>query len=156
MKYGYFKSQLGTIKISYAEKIKKIELVDEIDEDNEEEELFKVFKDQIIEYLAGSRNNFDHLDLLDIEGTAFQKSVWQALLKIPYGKTSSYKDIANMIGRPKATQAVGTAIGKNPFLIIIPCHRVIKADGSLGGFAYEKKIKEKLLNIEGYDFNLNP
>lgn len=154
MKYGYFKSKLGTIKISYKEKIRKIELVDEIDEDNEEEELFKVFKDQIIEYLAGSRNNFDHLDLLDIEGTAFQKSVWQALLKIPYGETRSYKDIAKMIGRPKATQAVGTAIGKNPFLIIIPCHRVIKADGSLGGFAYGKKIKEKLLKIEGFDFNL--
>lgn len=153
MKYGYFKTPLGSIKISYDQKIRKIELVDEIDKDSEDEELYEVFKDQILEYLAGKRKNFDRLDLLDLEGTTFQKSVWQALLKIPYGETRSYKEIAKMIGNPKATQAVGTAVGKNPFLIIIPCHRVIKSDGSIGSFAYGKEIKEKLLKIEGLDFN---
>ena len=86
------------------------------------------------------------------EGTDFQKSVWQALLKIPYGKTSSYKELANEIGKPKAMRAVGTAVGKNPFLIIVPCHRVIKNDGSLGGFAYGSEIKKKLLKIEGNFF----
>lgn len=152
MKCGFFKSKLGIIKISYEEKIKKIELVSEISGKSEEDEIFLLFKKQILEYLEGLRKSFDHLDLLELEGTDFQKSVWQALLKIPYGKTSSYKDLANMIGRPKATRAVGTAVGKNPFLIIIPCHRVIKKDRSLGGFAYGSKIKKKLLSIEGNIF----
>lgn len=149
MKYGFFESPLGIIKISYEAKIRKIELVDEIDENSEENELFNIFKDQLLEYFEGKRKTFDKLDLLDPKGTDFQKSVWQALLKIPYGKTSSYKEIAKNIDNPRATQAVGTAIGKNPFLIIIPCHRVIKADGSLGGFAYGREIKRKLLKIEG-------
>lgn len=150
MKYGFFESTLGIIKISYEAKIRKIEIVDKIDEKSEENELFSIFKDQLLEYFEGKRTNFDHLELLDPKGTDFQKSVWQALLKIPYGKTSSYKEIAKAIGRPRATQAVGTAIGKNPFLIIIPCHRVIKADGSLGGFAYGSEVKSKLLKIEGF------
>lgn len=149
MKYGFFESTLGIIKISYEAKIRKIELVDEIDENSEENELFNIFKDQLLEYFEGKRKTFDKLDLLDPKGTAFQKTVWRSLLKIPYGETSSYKEIAKTIGNPRATQAVGTAIGKNPFLIIIPCHRVIKADGSLGGFAYGREIKRKLLKIEG-------
>lgn len=149
MKYGFFESPLGIIKISYEAKIRKIELVDEIDENSEENELFNIFKDQLLEYFEGKRKTFDKLDLLDPKGTDFQKSVWRSLLKIPYGETSSYKEIAKNIGNPRATQAVGTAIGKNPFLIIIPCHRVIKADGSLGGFAYGREIKRKLLKIEG-------
>ncbi|WP_223418168.1 methylated-DNA--[protein]-cysteine S-methyltransferase [Anaerococcus murdochii] len=123
--------------------------MDEIDENSEENELFNIFKDQLLEYFEGKRKTFDKLDLLDPKGTAFQKTVWRSLLKIPYGETSSYKEIAKTIGNPRATQAVGTAIGKNPFLIIIPCHRVIKADGSLGGFAYGREIKRKLLKIEG-------
>lgn len=152
MKCGYFKSQIGIIKISYEEKIKKIELVDKITGKSEGDEIFLLFKTQILEYLEGERKSFDHLDLLSLEGTDFQKSVWQALLKIPYGKTSSYKNIAKFIGNPKAVRAVGSAIGKNPFLIIIPCHRVIKSDGSLGGFAYGSGIKKKLLKIEGNFF----
>ena len=128
--------------------------MDEIDENSEENELFNIFKDQLLEYFEGKRTNFDHLELLDPKGTDFQKSVWRSLLKIPYGETSSYKEIAKTIGNPRATQAVGTAIGKNPFLIIIPCHRVIKADGSLGGFAYGRETKRKLLKIEGINFPL--
>lgn len=148
MNCGYFKSKIGIIKITYEEKIKKIELVNEIKGESCENELFKLFRDQILEYLSGSRKDFDQLDLLDLEGTDFQKSVRKALLKIPYGKTSSYKKIANEIGNSKAVRAVGTAVGKNPFLIIIPCHRIIKSDGSLGGFAYGSEIKRKLLKIE--------
>ena len=152
MNCGYFKSQIGIIKITYEEKIKKIELVNEIKGESCENELFKLFRDQILEYLSGSRKDFDQLDLLDLEGTDFQKSVRKALLKIPYGKISSYKKIANEIGNPKAVRAVGTAVGKNPFLIIIPCHRIIKSDGSLGGFAYGSEIKRKLLKIEANIF----
>lgn len=154
MKYGFFESTLGIIKISYEEKIRKIELVEKIEGQSEEDEIFIFFKTQLLEYLEGKRKTFDKLDLLDLKGTDFQKSVWQALLKIPYGKTSSYKEIAQIIGKPKATQAVGTAVGKNPFLIIIPCHRIIRADGTLGGFAYGKEIKKALLEIEGHNFFL--
>lgn len=152
MKCGFFKSKLGIIKISYEEKIKKIELVDKITGKSEGDEIFLLFKTQILEYLEGQRKSFDHLDLLDFQGTEFQNKVLKALLKIPYGKTSSYKNIAKFIGNPKAVRAVGTAVGKNPFLIIIPCHRVIKSDGSLGGFAYGSGIKKKLLKIEGNFF----
>lgn len=152
MKYGFFESPLGIIKISYEEKIRKIELVDEIDENSEENDLFILFKNQLLEYFEGKRTSFDHLELLYPKGTSFQKSVWQALLKIPYGKTRSYKEIAKAIGKPGATQPVGTAIGKNPILVIIPCHRVIKTDGSIGGFAYGSQIKRRLLEIEGINF----
>ena len=150
MKYGYFKSPIGIIKISYEENIKKIELVDEISGKASNDKILLLFKNQILEYLAGERKSFDHLERLNPEGTNFQKSVWQALLKIPYGKTSSYKELANEIGKPKAMRAVGTAVGKNPFLIIVPCHRVIKSDGNLGGFAYGSEVKRKLLKIEGF------
>lgn len=149
MNCGYFKSQIGIIKISYEEKIKKIELANEFPGKSEKDEVFHLFKNQILEYLSGTRKNFDHLDLLDLGGTDFQKSVWKALLEIPYGQTSSYKQIANLIGNPKAVRAVGTACGNNPFLIIIPCHRIVKSDGSLGGFAYGSEIKKKLLKLEG-------
>nr|WP_282633071.1 methylated-DNA--[protein]-cysteine S-methyltransferase [Anaerococcus lactolyticus] len=126
--------------------------MDKIDENSEENELFNIFKKQLLDYFEGKRTDFDHLDLLDPKGTAFQKSVREALLKIPYGKTRSYKEIAKAIGKPRATQAVGTAIGKNPILIIVPCHRVIKADGSLGNFSYGSQIKAKILKIEGINF----
>ena len=152
MNCGYFKSQIGIIKISYEEKIKKIELANEFPGKSEKDEIFHLFKDQILEYLSGTRKNFDHLDLLDLGGTDFQKSVWKALLEIPYGQTSSYKQIANLIGNRKAVRAVGTACGNNPFLIIIPCHRIVKSDGSLGGFAYGSEIKKKLLKLEGNIF----
>lgn len=152
MNCGYFKSQIGIIKISYEEKIKKIELANEFPGKSEKDEIFHLFKNQILEYLSGTRKNFDHLDLLDLGGTDFQKSVWKALLEIPYGQTSSYKQIANLIGNPKAVRAVGTACGNNPFLIIIPCHRIVKSDGSLGGFAYGSEIKKKLLKLEGNIF----
>ena len=152
MNCGYFKSQIGIIKISYEEKIKKIELANEFPGKSEKDEIFHLFKDQILEYLSGTRKNFDHIDLLDLGGTDFQKSVWKALLEIPYGQTSSYKQIANLIGNPKAVRAVGTACGNNPFLIIIPCHRIVKSDGSLGGFAYGSEIKKNLLKLEGNIF----
>lgn len=85
---------------------------------------------------------------LDLRGTVFEKRVWGALLKIPYGNTASYRDIAEMIGNPKAYRAIGTACGRNPIPIIIPCHRVIGSDGSLGGYSGGIEIKKKLLKLE--------
>ena len=86
---------------------------------------------------------------LDLHGSDFQKRVWKSLLNIPYGKTASYKDIAAMIGAPYAIRAVGGACGKNPVPIIVPCHRVISADGSLGGYSGGLRIKKALLKLEG-------
>jgi len=98
-------------------------------------------------YLAGEKNAFNDLPL-DPKGTRFQKQVWQALLEIPYGETISYKQLAQAVGNPSASRAVGNANGKNPIFVVIPCHRVIGADGSLTGFAYGLEIKKKLLNVE--------
>ncbi|MCB0357051.1 MAG: methylated-DNA--[protein]-cysteine S-methyltransferase [Bdellovibrionales bacterium] len=85
---------------------------------------------------------------LKLEGTDFQKKVWQHLRKIPYGKTQSYAEVAKAIGHPKAARAVGTACGKNPLLLLVPCHRVVATNGSLGGFALGLKVKKQLLQIE--------
>ena len=85
---------------------------------------------------------------LDIKGTTFQKQVWEALCKIPYGTTCSYKDIAHMIQNPKAVRAIGNANHKNPIAIIIPCHRVIAYDKSIGGYAFGTDIKKYLLDLE--------
>ena len=112
--------------------------------------LFNIFN-QLKEYFAGTKTEFDVP--LDIEGTEFQKKVWEELKKIPYGKTISYKTLAEKLGDVKSIRAVGKANGQNPIAIIIPCHRVIGADGSLIGYAGGLAIKEKLLHLEGA---LNP
>ena len=105
-------------------------------------------RDQLDAYFAGSRTAFDLP--LDATGTDFQKKVWAALLRIPYGQTRSYRDIAREIGQPTATRAVGAANGRNPISIVVPCHRVIGATGALTGFGGGLDAKEKLLAIEGH------
>lgn len=112
--------------------------------------LFGVFN-QLNEYFAGNRKKFNVP--LDIDGSEFQKRVWNELQKIPYGKTISYKSLSDKLGDVKAIRAVGKANGQNPIAIIIPCHRVIGANGSLVGYAGGLAIKEKLLHLEGA---LNP
>ena len=101
---------------------------------------------QLREYFSGTRRDFD-LPLAPA-GTAFQKSVWRTLSEIPYGETISYIELARRIGKPKASRAVGQANGRNPLPIVIPCHRVIAADGSLGGFGGGLPTKVKLLELE--------
>lgn len=101
---------------------------------------------QIAEYFAGKRRVFDVP--LDFRGTDFQRSVWQALLAIPYGETRSYAEIARQIGRPGASRAVGAANGRNPLSIIAPCHRVIGTNGTLTGFAGGLEAKRMLLDLE--------
>lgn len=102
---------------------------------------------QLGEYFAGARKVFDIP--LEFRGPEFQKSVWRALLTIPFGETRTYGQIAQQIGRPTASRAVGAANGANPISIIAPCHRVIGADGSLTGFAGGIENKRLLLNLEG-------
>ena len=101
----------------------------------------------MIEYFTGKHAAFS----LELEpsGTEFQHAVWHALTQIPRGETRSYGQIAAAIGRPKAARAVGRANATNPICLIVPCHRVIGANGSLSGFAFGEKIKEKLLRHEG-------
>ena len=111
-----------------------------------ETDLIKEAAQQLKEYLAGKRKSFN-IPLMP-EGTEFQKSVWEALQQIPYGKTCSYGEIAEKIGNPKACRAVGMANNKNPIGIFIPCHRVIGANGKLVGYAGGLEMKEHLLAIE--------
>ena len=101
---------------------------------------------QLREYFAGKRATFD-LPLAP-EGTAFQRGVWRKLQEIPYGETISYGELARRVGNPKAARAVGSANGANPLPIVIPCHRVIAGDGSLGGFGGGLPTKQTLLNLE--------
>src|SRR5215470_17647784 len=104
---------------------------------------------QLDEYFAKERQSFE-LPFGIIKGTIFQQRVWKELQQIPYGKTISYAQLAQAICCPNAYRAVGTANGKNPIVIIIPCHRVINTNGKLGGYAYGLKIKKQLLDLEQY------
>ncbi len=112
----------------------------------EETELIKETKRQLDEYFAGKRKEFDVPTR--IEGTEFQKKVWNELKNIPYGKTVTYKDIAEAVGCPKGYRAVGLANNRNPISIIYPCHRVIGSNGSLTGYGGGLDVKEKLLALE--------
>ncbi|SHF40353.1 methylated-DNA-[protein]-cysteine S-methyltransferase [Seinonella peptonophila] len=115
------------------------------------DDLFKTYKDQLDEYLEGNRNHFTFP--IDIQGSAFQNLVWNALNQIPYGKTATYSDIAMRIQRPSAARAVGAAIGSNPLLIVIPCHRVIGKNGKLTGYRGGILMKNQLLQLEnGQEF----
>ncbi len=85
---------------------------------------------------------------LDLRGTPFQRKVWSFLMKIPYGQTCSYQEVARAVGHPRAFRAVGSANGANPIPLIIPCHRVIESKGGLGGFGHGLKVKKQLLDFE--------
>lgn len=103
---------------------------------------------QLQDYFAGTRSHFDlPLDLS--HGTAFQQAVWQALLAIPAGQTTSYGTLSQRVGNPAAVRAVGAAVGRNPISVIVPCHRVLGADGSLTGYAGGLERKSALLALEG-------
>lgn len=113
----------------------------------QQERPFRLAITQLREYFAGTRRHFELA--LAPRGTPFQLAVWQALRAIPYGQTISYGEIAQRLGRPEAARAVGLANGANPLPVIVPCHRVIGADGSLTGFGGGLPIKRALLHLEG-------
>jgi len=147
----YYKSEIGIIEIRATDNsISKIDFIDEeplefISESNNSclNECLK----QLTEYFAGKRKDFS-LNLAPI-GTDFEKRVWQELIKIPFGETISYLQLAERLENKKAIRAVGRANGKNPLAIIIPCHRVIGSNGSLTGYAGGLWRKEWLLKHEG-------
>lgn len=101
---------------------------------------------QLDEYFRGVRTRFDLP--LSYEGTVFQRKVWDALRKIPYGETRSYAEIAAAVGSSKAVRAVGQANGRNPLMILVPCHRVVQKDGGIGGFSCGVEVKRYLLDLE--------
>lgn len=105
---------------------------------------------ELDEYFAGQRRVFDLP--LSLHGTPFQRRVWEALLQIPYGQTRSYGQVAAMAGNAMASRAVGMANHRNPISIVVPCHRVINADGGLGGYGGGLEVKRFLLHLEGHSF----
>ena len=112
-----------------------------------ETELSKRTQEQLAQYFAGKRKTFE-LPVF-YRGTPFRQHVWDALCTIPYGQTRSYQDIAKLIGSPKAVRAVGQANHDNPLLILVPCHRVIRKNGDIHGYACGDAVKEFLLKLEG-------
>lgn len=107
----------------------------------------RAYVKELEEYFAGRRSKFTFP--LDLRGTDFQLTCWQALLEIPYGETRTYADIARAVGRPSGFRAVGMANNRNPIAIVVPCHRVIASDGTLCGYGGGLEIKRKLLELEG-------
>jgi len=104
---------------------------------------------QLDEYFGSQRQHFD-LPLSVLEGTPFQRSVWQALAHIPYGRTLSYSQLATQVGRPQAVRAIGGAVGRNPLGIVLPCHRVMGASGQLTGYTGGVQRKAHLLALESH------
>ncbi|MDT8066931.1 MAG: methylated-DNA--[protein]-cysteine S-methyltransferase [Terriglobia bacterium] len=113
----------------------------------ESEERTMAAKRQLREYFAGKRQVFDVK--VDLHGTEFQKKCWRALLNIPYGQTRTYAQIAKSVGKPRGFRAVGMANHDNPVPIVVPCHRVLASDGTLGGYGGGLEVKRKLLELEG-------
>lgn len=154
MSFSYYDSKLGKIKIEAKDKyIIGVDFVSEntvqLDEINNENEkiIIKKCKSELEEYFNGKRKKFD-LDIKFVNGTEFQKNVWNELCKVNYGETLSYKEVAERIGKPNAYRAVGGANNKNPIAIIVPCHRVIGKNGAMVGYADGIDKKEFLLKLE--------
>lgn len=150
MKNSYiYKTPIGKIKISDNGRA-IIEITTKLEFEKEssikETQLIKKAYNQLEEYFAGKRKKFDLP--LEFAGTEFQVKVWNALLTIPYGKTRSYKQIAEQIKCPKGARAVGMANNKNEIMIVVPCHRVIGSTGKLVGYAGGLGVKEALLKLE--------
>lgn len=155
MFYSKFKSPIGNITISTNGKhitslhIEGDRYFTKIPKDwikNATNPILEKAEKEINEYFAKTRKKFE-LPIY-FNGTDFQKMVWKALSQIPFGQTIAYKDLAEKIGKPKAVRAVGTAVGRNPLCIIIPCHRVMASDKTLGGYVAGLKIKQQLLALE--------
>lgn len=149
VQYSYYASPIGLLEVSAtAEAVATLYFVDEQQHEVETTALLNAAIRQIDEYFAGRRQAFDLP--LAFRGTDFQRRVWQQLLTVPYGQTSSYQAIANALGNSKAVRAVGAANGQNPISVIAPCHRIIGSNGSLVGYGGGLWRKEWLLKHEGY------
>ena len=143
-----FKTVLGWITVTdFDKKIKSVEFVKKINK-GQSETLFKI-KKQIIDFCLGKKKRIEAN--IDMVGTSLQKKIWKELLKIPYGSTKSYGEIAKKI--KTSPRYVGNVCGQNKHLLIVPCHRVVRSDGSLGGFSSIGgiKLKKRLLKLEHHE-----
>lgn len=153
-----FQSKIGPIYISgHAEGLTNVSwqplplpFQEKQEQITERERILKEASRQIEQYIDGKLKSFE-LPIL-LKGTPFQKRVWSALMRIPFGQTASYSGIAHTIGHPNAVRAVGTANGRNQIAIIIPCHRVIAKSGAIGGYSAGIEKKKILLALEGIPF----
>ena len=147
MEKSYYKSTIGILEIICENnKLVSLKLVEYCEKSDVETDFIKDIKFQLDEYFSGKRTIFNIK--INPKGTDFQKLVWSELQNIPYGKIKSYSEIAAATGNKNAQRAVGNACNKNPIMIIIPCHRVVSKNNNIGGYAYGRSIKQKLLNIE--------
>jgi len=146
---GYLLSPIGLIKIvGQDDSIVSVEFVSHKDEDEVISPVVREAVLQIEEYFKRQRTTFDLK--LKLQGTEFQKRVWNELIKVSFGSVISYRELAKKVGRPQGARAVGNAVGKNPAVIIVPCHRVVKSDLALGGFSGGLEKKIWLLSYEGW------
>ncbi|MBQ2756755.1 MAG: methylated-DNA--[Oscillospiraceae bacterium] len=147
VKRRVFKSTIGNILVvEDGDAIVEISLFNGKSMINDSSALLDITERQLKEYFNGERKTFDIP--LRRSGTEFQLKVWRRLSEIPYGTTKTYGEIAKEIGFPKAARAVGGACNKNPIIIVVPCHRVVGANGDMTGFACGIDVKEKLLELE--------
>jgi len=149
MEQIFFQTPIGIVQISGTKNkgISSIKKVENIGISDENCQYLEDAKIQLLEYFDGKRKSFD-LQLDYGDASAFQKSVWNILLSIPYGKTTSYSEIANKINNPKSVRAVGLANRQNRIAIVVPCHRVIGKGGDLTGYFYGLETKKQLLRLE--------
>ncbi|MGO5024011.1 methylated-DNA--[protein]-cysteine S-methyltransferase [Lawsonibacter sp. LCP25S3_G6] len=145
--FAIYESPFGPVRMDYeGDVLLRLRTVEPTKERGEPTELTKKVFSQLQEYFSGQRKTFDFP--YELRGTEFQKKVWAALETIPYGQTRSYREIAQAVGNPKAVRAVGAANGKNPMWIVVPCHRVVGANGTLTGYAGGIDMKRRLLELE--------
>ena len=154
MNIAYIETPIGVLRIkSKDNRLVEIHAMQESEpfasdtRTDEECEVVSATRKQLDEYFLGERQNFD-LPLNMSQGSRFEQSVWRVLQEIPYGETLSYGQVAKKVGCPKGARAVGNAVGSNPLLIVVPCHRVIKGDGTIGGFSAGLEKKRGLMRIE--------
>lgn len=141
-----YETKIGILRIIEDDNfIIAVTKVDKVEYQNETVLIHKTIQ-ELNEYFQGRRKSFSIP--LKLNGTEFQKSVWNELLKIPYGQTKTYLDVAKALNNPNASRAIGNACNKNPLLILVPCHRVVGTNGSLVGFALGLDVKKELLKLE--------
>ncbi len=146
----WLKAPFGGLQITQEdETIIRIERVDQPKhgKDSGTSPLLAEAERQLTAYFAGERRQFDFP--IELRGSAFDQRVWEKLLTVPFGEWKSYGEIAKEIGKPGAARAVGGAVGRNPLLIVVPCHRILRKDGGIGGFSAGIDAKKTLIAIEG-------
>ncbi len=145
---GYVVTAIGVLEVAGDDQaIASVKFTDQVSDVSVTSRVVRTCMRQLQEYFSGKRRRFSVP--LAPQGTAFQQAVWKELLRVSYGKTSTYGAVAKAIGRPRAARAVGGATGRNPIAVVIPCHRVIGADGKLTGYAGGLDRKSWLLEREG-------